>query len=100
MKYTVLDTVQIKSLLAEHPDWTLSDDKVSVSRQFKFKNFIQAMDFMNTVAQHAEKINHHPNWSNVYNRVDVILTTHDKKSLTDLDADMMSFMDSAFFLQG
>ncbi len=57
-----------------------------LKRSFKFKNFIDAFAFMTKVAFAAEKLNHHPNWSNVYNQVDIILTTHDaNNNLTDKD---------------
>jgi 4a-hydroxytetrahydrobiopterin dehydratase len=72
--------------------WQLQDD--SLQTQWKFKNFLQAMAFMNAVAEVAERMNHHPEWSNVYNRVNVRLTTHDAGGLTVLDFELAQAMDS------
>ena len=58
-----------------------------------FKNFLQAMAFMNAVAEVAERMDHHPEWSNVYNRVKVRLTTHDAGGLTHLDFELARAMD-------
>lgn len=72
--------------------WQLQDD--SLHTQWKFKDFVQAMAFMNAVAEVAERMNHHPEWSNVYNRVNVRLTTHDSGGLTQLDFALAQAMDS------
>ena len=72
--------------------WQLQDD--SLHTQWTFKNFLQAMAFMNAVAEVAERINHHPEWTNVYNRVSVRLTTHDAGGLTVLDFELAQAMDS------
>jgi 4a-hydroxytetrahydrobiopterin dehydratase len=72
--------------------WQLQDD--SLQTQWKFKNFLQAMAFMNAVAEVAERMTHHPEWSNVYNRVNVRLTTHDAGGLTALDFELAQAMDS------
>jgi 4a-hydroxytetrahydrobiopterin dehydratase len=72
--------------------WQLQDD--SLHAQWQFKNFLQAMAFMNAVAEVAERMNHHPEWSNVYNRVNVRLTTHDAGGLTALDFELAQAMDS------
>ena len=61
---------------------------------FEFKDFIEAFGFMTAVALLAEKQNHHPEWSNVYNKVDVTLTTHDAGGLSALDIKLAQFMDS------
>lgn len=63
--------------------WSMSDGKLHVS--LRFAGFVEAFAFMTAVAQEAEKINHHPEWRNVYNRVDIALTTHDAGGLTALD---------------
>ena len=67
------------------PLWTLHSDHKSIERQFIFKDFQQAFEFMTLSAQYAEEINHHPDWSNSWNRVRVILTTHSSGGLTKLD---------------
>jgi 4a-hydroxytetrahydrobiopterin dehydratase len=72
--------------------WQLQED--SLHTQWTFKNFLQAMAFMNAVAELAERMNHHPEWSNVYNRVNVRLTTHDAGGLTALDFELAQAMDS------
>ena len=73
-------------------DWRM--DEVSLHAQWKFKDFAQAMAFMNAVAEVAERMNHHPEWTNVYNRVNVRLTTHDAGGLTHLDFDLSQAMDA------
>ena len=73
-------------------DWRM--DEVSLHAQWKFKDFAQAMAFMNAVAEVAERMNHHPEWTNVYNRVSVRLTTHDAGGLTQLDFELAQAMDA------
>ena len=69
------------------PDgWTADDG--GINRQFKFRNFSEAWGFMSRVAMAAEKADHHPEWRNVYNTVDIRLTTHDADGLTDKDIDL------------
>ncbi len=63
-------------------------------KNFSFKNFIEAFSWMTKIAFWAEKINHHPEWFNVYRNVRVVLTTHDVKGLSDLDLELASKMDS------
>ncbi len=67
------------------PEWQLSADGLSISRTFVFGDFAQAFAFMTRMAEVSEQLNHHPEWRNVYNRVDVTLTTHDAGGLTELD---------------
>ena len=65
--------------------WEFSEDKIYLQKTFQFSNFIEAFSWMGKVAFLAEKINHHPNWTNVYNKVDISLSTHDAGGLTELD---------------
>ena len=65
--------------------WTLSDDGKALERTFRFKDFSEAFGFLCRVAMHAEKVDHHPEFSNVWNRVDFRLTTHDTGGVTDRD---------------
>nr|WP_323777720.1 4a-hydroxytetrahydrobiopterin dehydratase [Amylibacter sp.] len=65
--------------------WSRVDGRDAILKTFKFKNFIDAFGFMTRAAIWAEKWNHHPEWFNVYNRVEVTLTTHDVDGLSDLD---------------
>ncbi|QQG37125.1 MAG: 4a-hydroxytetrahydrobiopterin dehydratase [Micavibrio aeruginosavorus] len=74
-------------------NWVLSEDGLAISKDFRFRNFSAAWAFMTRAALLAEKINHHPEWFNVYNRVEVRLTTHDAKGLTELDFRMAAEMD-------
>ncbi|MFC3102054.1 4a-hydroxytetrahydrobiopterin dehydratase [Altererythrobacter lauratis] len=71
--------------LAKLPGWTLRGDGKAIARQFAFPDFRAAFGFMAQVALLAEKQDHHPEWSNVYNKVDITLTTHDAGGLTQRD---------------
>jgi 4a-hydroxytetrahydrobiopterin dehydratase len=75
----------IKEALAGLDGWKVAGDGDSMSRSFKFKNFSEAFAFMTRVAMAAEKLDHHPDWKNVYSTVDVTLNTHDAGGLTALD---------------
>lgn len=75
----------IPKLLQIRPGWTLADDALSVSASLEFANFVEAWGFMTEIAIAAETLNHHPEWSNVWNRVDIVLTTHDAGGLTEKD---------------
>ena len=79
--------------LAGLPEWQLRDDKLAIARQFKFRDFSQAFAFMTRVALIAEKRDHHPEWSNVYNRVEITFTTHDAGGLSQRDIDMAAAID-------
>ncbi|HXF90874.1 MAG TPA: 4a-hydroxytetrahydrobiopterin dehydratase [Candidatus Nitrosotenuis sp.] len=68
--------------------WRLNDDALSIEKTFKFKNFQEAFGFMTQVALIAEKMDHHPEWFNVYNRVDIKLTTHDCNGLSIKDFEL------------
>ena len=68
--------------------WTVAEDGKSIARSYKFKNFREALAWMVRAGFEAESMDHHPDWSNSYNRVEVRLTTHDKGGLTDKDIDL------------
>lgn len=74
--------------------WSLVDGRDAIQKRFKFKSFVRAFGWMSSVAIAAEKMNHHPEWSNVYATVDVVLTTHDAGGLTDLDVTLARKMDA------
>jgi 4a-hydroxytetrahydrobiopterin dehydratase len=74
--------------LADLPDWTQREDGLAIARDFRFRNFSEAFAFMTRVALIAEKQDHHPEWSNVYNRVSITLTTHDAGGLSERDVRM------------
>ncbi len=78
-----LTTEDIAARLDELSGWSLSNAKLR--REFKFANFVDAFGFMTSAAIEAEKMNHHPEWFNVYNKVVVDLTTHDAGGITELD---------------
>jgi 4a-hydroxytetrahydrobiopterin dehydratase len=77
MSVPELDAAQTQQLLADHPAWALAREGKAITRTFQFKDFSQAWGFMSRVALLAEAQDHHPEWFNVYNRVEVTLTTHD-----------------------
>ena len=76
------------------PRWNLVDDASKIRRTIKFKDFNEAFGFMTRVALHADKYDHHPNWSNVYNNVDIELWTHDVGGLSENDLRLAEFIDS------
>jgi 4a-hydroxytetrahydrobiopterin dehydratase len=82
--------------LDELSGWTLREDGLAISRDFKFADFSEAFGFMARVALHAEKSDHHPEWSNVYNRVHITLTTHDAGGLSQRDVKMARAIDALF----
>lgn len=79
--------------LASISDWSLVDGRDAITRTFRFKDFNAAFGFMSRVALKAEKMDHHPEWFNVYNKVEVTLSTHDADGLTELDIRLARFMD-------
>lgn len=83
-----LTQAEVDSLLAEVPGWALREDGKAIVRSFKFKDFNHAFGFMTRVALYADKHDHHPEWFNVYNRVEMTLTTHDADGLSARDAAM------------
>ncbi|GAB2903897.1 4a-hydroxytetrahydrobiopterin dehydratase [Paralcaligenes sp. KSB-10] len=73
--------------------WSAVESRDAIHKTFVFKNFSEAFGFMTRIALQAEKLDHHPEWSNVYNRVGITLTTHDAKGVTQLDVSMAAFID-------
>ena len=80
--------------LAALPAWTYDPGRDAISRRFTFADFHQAFGFMTRVALIAEKADHHPEWSNVWNRVDILLTTHDAGGLSRRDVTMAGKIDA------
>ncbi|SLN58043.1 4a-hydroxytetrahydrobiopterin dehydratase [Roseisalinus antarcticus] len=78
---------------ATQSGWTVEDGGEAMTKSFVFANFVEAFGFMARAAIWAEKLNHHPEWSNVYKTVDVRLTTHDTGGLSALDAELAAKMD-------
>lgn len=83
----------VREGLSKLSGWELARNGAAIEKTFQFKNFSQAWAFMSRVALLAEKMNHHPEWFNVYNRVEVTLNTHDAGGLTVLDFQMAEKMD-------
>lgn len=79
--------------LKDLPDWSLAEGREAITKSYKFKSFSEAFGFMARVALEAEKLDHHPEWFNVYNRVDVVLATHSAGGLTELDVKLAQKMD-------
>jgi 4a-hydroxytetrahydrobiopterin dehydratase len=77
MSVPELDAAEVKQLLADRPDWSSARDGKAITRTFQFEDFSQAWGFMSRVALLAEAQDHHPEWFNVYAKVEVTLTTHD-----------------------
>jgi len=84
----------LKPLYKEN--WTKSNEKDAINKTFNFKNFKLAFSFMTAVALEAEKIDHHPEWSNVYNRVDICLTSHFCNGVSRLDVQLAKAIDSNY----
>lgn len=89
-----LSPAECEALLAAHPDWSLAREGTAIERSFRFANFSEAWGFMNRVALLAEAQDHHPEWFNVYNRVEITLTTHDADGLSERDAAMATAIDA------
>ena len=81
-----LDESEIRRRLADLPGWELVEGKLR--RRFEFRDFVEAFRFMTALALVAEKLDHHPDWSNVYKRVTIELVTHDAGGLTELDFEL------------
>jgi len=89
-----LDDAQREAALAALAGWSLVDGRDAIQKTFTFKNFNQAFGFMTRAALLAEPMGHHPEWFNVYNRVDVTLSTHDAGGLSELDVRMAKAMNT------
>jgi Pterin-4a-carbinolamine dehydratase len=85
---TRLDDQERAQALATLPDWTHEPARGAIVREFEFRDFVSAFAFMTAVALEAEKADHHPEWSNVYGRVSILLTTHDAGGLSERDIHM------------
>lgn len=83
-----------KQALTGLPSWSAIRDRDAIQRVFKFKNFSEAWGFMARVALLAEAQDHHPEWFNVYNKVDIILTTHDCNGLSERDVRLAKSIDA------
>ncbi len=82
--------------LLEYNGWKLLSNRDAISKQYQFNNFIDAFGYMTKIAIVAEKMNHHPEWFNVYNKLDVTLTTHDCNGISNLDVKLAIEMDTIY----
>jgi 4a-hydroxytetrahydrobiopterin dehydratase len=82
------------ALAASLPHWRMVDGRDAIARQFRFKDFSEAFGFMARVALLAEKQDHHPEWSNVWNRVEIVLSTHDANGLSKRDVALAQAIDA------
>ena len=89
-----LDPAQRGAAIAELAGWNLVDGRDALTRTFAFADFSAAFGFMTRVALAAEKLDHHPEWSNVWNRVEITLSTHDAGGLTQRDVDLARIIDT------
>lgn len=85
---------EIENALDILTDWSRCENRNAINRNLKFKNFNEAFSFMAAVALKAEQMDHHPEWFNVYNKVDIILTTHSDGGVTAKDINLARFIDS------
>ena len=93
--------VPLETLLEQLPAWSAAPgDRDAIRRSIAFPNFSLAFGFMSRVAMEAEKLDHHPEWSNVYGRVEILLTTHDAGGVTELDLRLAKFIDLAVLSSG
>jgi 4a-hydroxytetrahydrobiopterin dehydratase len=91
----VLTSSEVSGFLkVNHNKWTFNESVIH--RDFKFRNFIGAFSFMTAVALEAEKMDHHPDWGNSYNKVSISLSTHSPEGLTQLDLDLAGKIDQMF----
>lgn len=88
-----LSDQDITNSLVERDGWEKVNNRDAISKTFQFKNFSQAFGWITRVALQAETMNHHPEWFNVWNRVEVTLATHDAGGVTELDLKLAAAMD-------
>jgi 4a-hydroxytetrahydrobiopterin dehydratase len=84
----------VKYLKLHLKDWSFENN--TIKREVKFKTFIEAFSFMTSIALEAEKLDHHPNWSNIYNLVIISLNTHTVKGITQMDLDLANTIDRTY----
>ncbi len=89
------EKIPVAEALKNLSGWTAAPDREAIAKSFKFADFNAAFAFMTEVALSASRLDHHPEWSNVYNRVEVVLTTHDAGGVTANDVELARIMDAA-----
>ncbi len=88
------DASQREAVLAQLPEWRVVEGRDAITRTLKFADFSAAFGFMSRVALAAEKLDHHPEWTNVWNRVEITLSTHDAGGLTERDVKLARIIDT------
>ena len=88
---SLLEQDQLDNFIKKNPSWII--DNKTIKKEFKFYNFIDAFGFMSKVAILSEKMDHHPDWQNTYNKVKINLTTHDKGGITSIDLKLAESID-------
>jgi 4a-hydroxytetrahydrobiopterin dehydratase len=91
---------ELRTALKRLPDWSLAKDREAITRKFQFVDFDAAFAFMTRCALKAAQMDHHPEWFNVYNKVDVTLATHDAGGVTQKDIELASVMDGYAAMSG
>ena len=94
MKAEKMDRAAVDAAMKDLTGWTPGKDGASIARTFTFRNFSEAFAFMTRAALAAEKLDHHPDWSNSYKTVEVTLSTHDAGGVTALDIDLAKKMNA------
>lgn len=89
------EKIGAQAALERLPGWAAAEGRDAIVRTFRFPDFNAAFGFMTRTALAAEKLDHHPEWFNVYNRVEVLLATHDADGVTELDVTLAGIMDAA-----
>lgn len=95
MENTRLSESEITQMLAALSGWSRLHGREAIGKSIKFANFREAFAFMSEVALNAEKLDHHPEWTNVYNRVDIVLSTHSAGGLSGLDEKLARIIDKS-----
>ena len=88
-------TIGASAAIAQLTGWREVSGRDAIAKTYKFADFNAAFGFMTRVALKADKMDHHPEWSNVYNKVEIVLTTHDANGVTAKDVELANFMDAA-----
>lgn len=96
MPISRLSDAERAALAESQPSWILDEGRDAIRRSFRFENFVEAFGFMTRVALLAEKADHHPEWSNVYNKVEILLTTHEADGLSTRDVALAKAIDALF----